>query len=148
MLKNVKGADKVFRKRMTAALIKGIGIWLIILPAAVVNGLFREKVLTLFIGAALALPLSGIILSVFIFIIIFLLIPFIGESTSRAYLAIGLLWVALTLSFEYLFGYFVMGRSWHEINQVFNVKAGNLFIASVFTCAISPWVVAKIRGLI
>ena len=132
---------------MTGTFIKGVGIWLVMVLAAIVNGLFREKVLTPLTGAEFALPLSGILLSLLIFIIAFLLISFIHETTGRAYLMIGLLWVALTVSFEYLFGHFVMERSWQEINQVFNVKAGNLFIAAVLTSAIAPWLVAKIRGL-
>lgn len=133
---------------MTGVLAKGIGIWLIIVVAAIMNGLIREKVLTPLIGSQFALPLSGVILSLLIFIIAFFSIPFIDESRGKVYLAIGLLWVALTLSFEYLFGHFVVGMSWHEISQVFNLKAGNLFIVAVFASAISPWLVAKIRGMV
>jgi hypothetical protein len=133
---------------MPGTLIKGIGIWLILVLAAVVNGLLREKVLTLFMSPMDALFLSGVILSLLIFIITFFFIPLIGKTTGRTYLAIGLLWVALTFSFEYLFGHFVMKKSWHEINQVFNVKAGNLFVAALFTSGVAPWLAAKIRSLI
>jgi hypothetical protein len=37
---------------------------------------------------------------------------------------------------------------WHEISRVFDVTAGNLFLLALFTAALSPWLAARLRGMI
>jgi hypothetical protein len=132
---------------MVVAFTKAIAIWLIIVVAAVLNGLLREQVLTPLFGTQISLPLSGITLSLIIIVITYYLIPTIGKHRSQVFMFIGLLWVALTLSFEYLFGHFVLGKSWTEINAVFSLEGGNLFVLAVICTASAPWFVAKFRGM-
>jgi hypothetical protein len=133
---------------MAAAFIKSIGIWLIIVLAAILNGFIREKALMPIFGIQASLPLSGITLSLLILIIAYFLVPLIGKHHGRVFFFIGVLWVGLTLAFEYLFGHFVLGKSWAEINDVFNLKDGNLFVVAVFISAAAPWLVAKLRGIL
>ena len=133
---------------MGATLIKAIGIWFIIVILAIFNGAIREKLLTPNIGSSIALPVSGLLLSILIVLAAFVTIPFFGSSESKTYILVGAIWFLLTLSFEFLFGHFVTGKSWHEIIQVFNIMKGNLFIVALFTTLISPWLSAKLRGLI
>lgn len=132
---------------MMRTFAKATGIWLIIVVAAILNGLLREKVLVPAIGAGMSLPMSGITLSLLIMLTAYYLIPAIGKNYSQVFVLIGLLWVVLTLSFEYLFAHYVLGKSWAEINDVFNIMDGNLFIAALFTAAVAPWLVARVRGL-
>ena len=133
---------------MVSLLLKTIGIWLIIVILAILNGAIREKLLTPNIGSSIALPVSGLLLSILIVLAAFVTMPFFGSSESKRYILVGAIWFLLTLSFEFLFGHFVTGKSWHEIIQVFNIMKGNLFIVALFTTLISPWLSAKLRGLI
>ncbi|MCW9023938.1 MAG: hypothetical protein OQK73_04580 [Gammaproteobacteria bacterium] len=133
---------------MSSMLFKAIGIWLVIVVAAILNGMFRENVLEPAIGESMALSLSGILLAVLVFLVTLILVSFIGSSESEIYIWVGFLWVVLTLSFEFLFGHFVAGKSWQEIMQVFNIKKGDLFIVVLFVTAISPWLTAKLRGIL
>jgi hypothetical protein len=134
---------------MVSLLLKTIGIWLIIVILAILNGAIREKLLTPNIGSSIALPMSGLLLSILILLVAFVTMPsFFGSSERKTYIFIGAIWFLLTLSFEFLFGHFVAGKSWHEIIQVFNIKKGDLFIVVVFATLISPWLSAKLRGLI
>ncbi len=132
---------------MLAILLKATGIWLLIVIAAIINGVIREKLIVPMAGIETALPLSGITLSIIIFLISLISISFIGAMETKTFLAIGVLWVLLTLSFEFLFGHYVVGKSWKEIMQVFNMQKGDLFIVVLFVTALSPWVAAKIRGI-
>lgn len=132
---------------MVITVFKATGIWLVIVVAAIFNGVFRERVLVPAVGVDLALPLSGVLLAVLVFLVTLLLISFIGSSKQNTYIYIGLLWVVLTLSFEFLFGHFVVGKPWHEIIQVFNIRKGDLFIVVLFITGISPWLAARIRGV-
>ena len=133
---------------MSGMPIKAIGIWLVFVISAILNGVFREKVLVPAIGTSIALPLSGVILAALVFLVTLMLVPFINSSESTVYFVIGFLWVGLTLSFEFFFGRFVAGKSWQEIMQVFNVKKGDLFIFVLAITAVSPWVAAKLRGIL
>ncbi len=132
---------------MIDMLLKTMGIWFVIVFAAIMNGTIREKILVPIIGSNLALPLSGISLAIIVFVVSFLIIPFIGASEPKIYFSIGLFWVVLTLLFEFIFGHFVAGKPWKDIMQVFNLKEGDLFIVVLCVTAISPWLAAKIRGL-
>lgn len=133
---------------MIGIVFKAIGIWFVIVIAAILNGLFREKVLVSLVGAKLALPLSGILLSILVLFVSFMLIRFLNSSEQSTLFATGFLWVVLTLSFELLFGYFVVGKSWYEIIQVFSLHGGDLFLLVLFITAIAPWVSAKARGIL
>ena len=132
---------------MLIILLKATGIWLLIVIAAIINGVIREKLIVPIAGIETALPLSGITLSIIIFLISLVSVSFIGAMETKTFLAIGVLWVLLTLSFEFLFGHYVVGKSWKEIMQVFNIQKGDLFIVVLFVTAVSPWVTGKIRGI-
>ena len=132
---------------MPMILFKSTGVWFLIVVAAVLNGLLREKVLVPFVGDGLALPLSGMILSVLVFLIAFIFVPFIGASVSKTSMLVGIWWVGLTLAFEFPFGHFVMGKPWHEILRVFNIQRGDIFIVVLIVTAVSPWLAARIRGV-
>jgi hypothetical protein len=129
-------------------LSKAIGIWLILVIVAIGNAMIRERLLAPAIGAELALPASGVLLSLFIFVVAFVAVPFFGSTENKAYVFVGILWFALTFAFEFVFGRFVAGKPWHEIVQVFDITRGNLFILALLATLISPWLSARLRGLI
>ena len=131
---------------MALVITKSVGIWLLIVVAAIINGTIREKLLTPWLGAEISLPLSGITLSALVLVITYGTLAIFGKAKANVYIFIGLFWLALTLAFEYLFGHFVLGKSWHEISQVFNVQDGNLFSVVLIVTAIAPWLVAKLKG--
>ncbi|WP_372882651.1 hypothetical protein [Psychromonas sp.] len=133
---------------MISIVIKAIGIWLVIVIAAIFNGLFREKILTPLIGARFSLPVSGLLLSLLVLSVAFLFIPLLNEQQQSVYFAVGMLWVALTLAFEFLFGHFVLGKSWQEIILVFDFRKGELFVVVLLITAVSPWLAAKARGIL
>ena len=133
---------------MPKVVIKSLAVWLLIFVAAVLNGVIRDKLLTPLIGSSVSLPLSGIILSVLVLVITYLCVQFFGEVKIETYFFIGLFWVLLTLIFEYLFGHYIVGKPWQEINQVFNIFKGDLFIIVLIVSAVSPWLTAKLKGLV
>ena len=130
------------------ALIKGTGIWLLIMLAAITNGMLRESLLEPALGTEAALLLSGILLMLIIFAMSWLFAPLFGRSNTSTWLAVGLLWVALTLAFEYRFGHFVAGIPWDEIDRVFDLRSGNLFSLALLAAFLSPWLAARLRGLV
>lgn len=121
-------------------------IWFVIAVLAVANGIFRETVLVSNLGQSIALPVSGMLLSLIVFIVTYLSFSLFGKHSAPTYFLIGLQWVVMTLLFEVLFGHYIMGRSWSDILQVFNIIKGNLFILVLIVSLFSPLLVAKIKG--
>ena len=86
-------------------ILKSLIIWLCFIPIAILNGGLREYVLAKAIGAEWALPVSGITLSVCIFLITWLLLPrMINSFTSKDGWLIGKSWALLTIVFEFAAG--------------------------------------------
>lgn len=133
---------------MVSILFKAAGIWPVIVIAVIINGVIRENLIVPIIGTELALPFSGILLAALVFLVTLMLVSFIGSSEQKTYILVGLIWVVFTLSFEFLFGYFIVGKPWQEIMQVFNIQKGDLFIVVLFITAASPLLAAKVRGIL
>ena len=133
---------------MIAISFRATGIWLAIFFVAIINGLFREMVLVAVVGTEYALPLSGLTLSALILAVSWVSISLFDLPNEKGYFVIGLFWVSLTLLVEFPFGHYVVGKSWQEIAQVFNLQDGNLFIIVLLVTFIAPWVAAKARGVL
>lgn len=133
---------------MLNIIFKTMGIWLVMVIIAIANGLFRDKALSPLLGPNVALPVSGVLLVLFIFTVCYAWLPTIGKQTGSQFLFIGFLWVVLTLGFEFLFGHYVVGKSWRDIVQVFDVTDGNLFLLVMIVSLLSPLLAAKLRGYI
>jgi hypothetical protein len=134
---------------MTAGLlIKAIVAWFVLVLGAIANGAVRDFVLVERLGNAVALPLSGITLSLLVFVITYFAVPFFGKQARHVFLTIGAIWVVLTLAFEFPFGHYVAGKPWTELLQVFDLAGGNLFVLVLVVSLLSPYAAGRLRHLI
>lgn len=107
-------------------ILKSFLVWLCFIPAAILNGGLREYVLVPFIGRDWALPVSGIVLSLCIFLITWLLLPrLVKVRTSGTGWLIGICWLALTVAFEFASG-MAGGDTAAELLSAYNPLTGNL----------------------
>lgn len=113
---------------------------------AIANGLARDTLLVAVLGQQLALPVSGISLSVLVFVVTWLCMPLFDRNIASTFVFIGLQWVLMTLLFEFGFGHYVLGKSWQALFQVFNVLRGDLFVLVLLTSLVSPYAAARLRG--
>lgn len=121
-------------------------IWFAIAVLAIANGIFRETVLVSHFGQGIALPVSGATLSIIVFIVTYISFPLFGKKDQLTYLFIGLQWIIMTLIFEFLFGHYVVGKSWSDIFDIFNIMKGNMLIIVLIVSLFSPLLVAKIKS--
>jgi hypothetical protein len=126
---------------------KSILIWLSIIPVAILNGGFRDVVLTPWLGEGCSQPISGIILCLLIFIVSLIFIPRIGKGEPKTYWKIGVLWVGLTLVFETILG-LLLGMTFAELLKAYNITTGNLWLIIVIFTGIVPWLIAKIKRIV
>ena len=129
-------------------ILKSLPVWLCFIPIAILNGGLREYILTKAIGEEWALPVSGIILSVCILLITWLLLPRIIKTiTSKDCLIIGICWAILTIVFEFAAG--LAGDSTvSELLAAYNPLSGNLWLLVITTTLLSPIIVKHIHNTI
>lgn len=119
-------------------ILKSLIIWFCFIPAAILNGGLREYVLTKVIGEKWALPVSGITLSICIFLITWLMLPRITETcTYKDCWLTGIVWTSLTIIFELASG-LATGDSLMELLAAYNPLTGNLWLLVLMTTLLSP----------
>jgi len=114
--------------------------WLGMVILAIINGTVREKILKKHVDILLAHQVStftGIVL--FGLYTWFLTINWNIESVSQA-ISIGLIWLVLTASFEFLFGHYIMGHSWKRLFRDYNILKGRLWVLVLIWITIAPYV--------
>ncbi len=123
--------------------LRACGIWLLIAVFAVLNGALREFIVTPYLGESLALPLSGIVLSMVIVVITRLSLDWMVANRQRSpvAIAIGVLWLIMTLLFEWIFAHVIAGKALQEMVEMFNPSDGNLFSLVLLVTVLSPYCV-------
>jgi hypothetical protein len=130
---------------MAAILIKSFGIWLLILLAAVGNGVFRDLVMAPAMGDPLARAISCVTLSLLILFVTLLFIKRFGIFHESQLWSVGWFWLALTLAFEFLFGHYVGKKSWTTLFADYNILEGRLWILVPVTTLFAPVLAGRIR---
>jgi hypothetical protein len=67
------------------------------------------------------------------------------ESAAQA-IAVGLLWLAMTVAFEFLFGHYVAGHSWGRLLHDYNLFAGRVWLVVLVWVTVAPYLFFRLRG--
>jgi hypothetical protein len=124
-----------------------LGVWLVILPLMIANGIFREAVLVPWFGrgtADLASAALGIV------IILAVTRPFLRRASDRSYRAlarISVLWLGLTVAFEFFFGHYVDGKPWPELLANYAIWRGNLWPLVLASLVAAPFLWGRSAGV-
>lgn len=126
--------------------LKALIIWALILGLAIANGALRQSVLIPSLGNPVSLVLSGVLLSILIVVVAFLALPWMQLCRPVQFCSIGLFWLALTLTFEFIFGLW-QGKSWPELLEAYTFNGGNIWPFVLIVTALAPYLAAKLRGI-
>jgi hypothetical protein len=129
-------------------LYKALLVWIGILFLAIANGWLRERLLIPAFGSPAALVLSGALLSLLILVTAYAVVPWLGPRVSTQCLYVGLIWLGLTLVFEFTFGRSVQHKSWPELLQAYTFKGGNIWPVVLTIIVLAPFIAAKLRGIV
>ena len=126
------------RRVRPGALLPPLGLWVLLAGIAVANGVFREAVIIPRVG-----EYNGHVLSTALLVAAILLVSSLYfRNTTRSYtrqelVVVGVLWVALTVGFEFLVGY-LEGASVEATLAQYDVFAGQVWIIVPLTLLVAP----------
>ena len=121
---------------------RAILTWLLFIPIVFMNAAVRELVYKPFTGELLAHQVSTIKGSVAFFLLAFFLLRhYMYNTPNDKLLFIGLMWVVLTIVFEFSLGIFVTVASWNEMLNDYNIGQGRIWIFFLVIILITPFVI-------
>ena len=66
-------------------------------------------------------------------------------SAGQAF-SIGIMWLLMTVAFEFLFGHYLMGHSWSRLLHDYNLIAGRVWVLVLIWTAAAPYLFFRLRS--
>lgn len=125
----------------TALLLRVFLTWILFLPIPIMNGVLREQWYKRKMGELRAGQFGCILLSlIFILYAYVSLRPYVLSSSLLTRTSIGVLWLVLTLIFEFSIGA-SSGRSWAFMFEEYKFWEGKLWSLVLLIVLLSPFIV-------
>lgn len=125
---------------------RALALWFLLMAAEFVHGVWRVKVLAIWLGDFPARQVCFFTGSLLILFITYVYIPWIPARKTQTLLAVGFVWLGLTLVFEVCFGYFVQHRPWEDLASDFDMLHGGMFPIGLAVLTLAPLIAARWRG--
>jgi hypothetical protein len=109
-------------------MLKYLLLWFVMLVIASANGGFREAWLKARFPDLLAHQISTVLLAILFTLFTYLVIRTWRPASEQMAWGIGLMWLVLTLIFEFGFGHYVANKPWSELLEEYNLFAGRIWI--------------------
>src|SRR5688572_6477144 len=101
--------------------VRSCVVWVLILGVAVLNGAVRQKILIPAIGEHEAHVVSTLLLSLSVLVCGYLTAAWLDMATAREAWMVGLVWLVLTVAFEFVGGHFLFGAPWSQLLADYNL---------------------------
>lgn len=124
--------------------IKQILLWLPMIVIAFGNATLRELLFIKYYNEFRAHQLSTITLIVLCAIYIWLVIPLLNIQNSRQAFLIGIVWVLLTVMFEFTLGR-LTNKSWEYLLRDYNIFDGRIWLVFLISLFLLPYVCYVLR---
>lgn len=124
---------------------KYIIAWFPMIFIAIINGWLREKFLTSCLNDLQAHQMSTLSLIILFGFYVWIIIKIWTPRSIKQVIYIGLLWLFLTIVFEFLFGHYIVGHPWDKLLQDYNILQGRIWILVLIWTFISPYFIYKIQ---
>ncbi|MFN0122288.1 MAG: hypothetical protein ACKV2V_17470 [Blastocatellia bacterium] len=131
---------------MNTVFFRAVAVWLLIIVAESIHGTLRELLLKPYAGDLRARQIALFTGMLIILCVAYAFIRWIRAATTRALLLVGLLWVALTLAFEFGLGLFVLGYSWERMIEDYDFTRGGFLSFGMIVLWLSPLIATKLHA--
>jgi hypothetical protein len=129
-------------------ILRGVAVWLVIMAVEVVHGVARTLLLAPIVGDFRARQIAVFTGSALILAIAALFIRWMKPVGLGGALAIGAIWLVLTLAFEVAFGRLVVRATWSRIASDYDLAHGGLLPVGLLIETCAPAIAARFRGML
>ena len=126
-------------------MLKYILAWFPMILIAIANGFFREKILVRRLNELQAHQVSTVSMIILFGIYVWVLFKIWSPMSVYQAISIGLIWLFLTIIFEFLFGHYVAGHSWEKLLYDYNILQGRVWILVLIWISIAPYIIYQIQ---
>ena len=119
-------------------LIRALVVWVALLVLAVLNGALREALLIPQLGALPGHQLSTLLLSILIFVAVWVSSPWLRPASTRSAWMVGAGWVCLTLAFEFLAGHYLFHNPWDKLLADYDLARGRIWPLVLLVTLLAP----------
>ncbi len=121
--------------------------FIIFFALAILDGIIREAILVHLFGSGPALTVSGLIMLVVLYVVLYIFLKRVGKPDASSTLwLLGAMWVVLTVAAEFVLSVWVLGEPIAKFASAYSIASllqGNLILVGLLGMFIGPWVVAR-----
>lgn len=112
--------------------------WLPMVLIGIANGVLREFTYGRFVGELTAHQLSTGVALVLFGVYVWLVVRVWPPVSTAQSVRVGIVWLVLTVAFEFLFGHYVVGHAWARLLHDYNLLAGRVWALVLIWIAAAP----------
>ncbi len=120
--------------------------WFPMILIAIANGVLRQAWYGQYFGELRAHQVSTLTAAMLLGAYMWAVIRRWRPDSVAMALGIGLMWLAMTVCFEFLFGHFVAGHSWERLLHDYDLSAGRLWLLLLAWVAAAPYLFFRLRA--
>jgi hypothetical protein len=129
-------------------LLRSVAIWFVLIGAEIIHGIARTLWLVPIVGDFRSRQIGVVTGSMMNLAVAALFIRWIHPRRTVDAVIVGITWLALTVTFEVVFGRAVMQASWQRIGSDYDLVHGGLLPIGLLILALAPFMTAKVRHLL
>lgn len=120
-------------------------MWFAMLAVAIGNGALREATFARSLPELRAHQLSTFIGAAAMGVLMWFVIVRWPPSSGREALVIGVLWLALTVAFEFFMGLVLRKRPWAEVIGAYDLRRGRVWVLFLLWITVAPWLFYRLQ---
>ncbi len=119
--------------------------WFPMLAIAIANGLLRQQWYGRRMAELAAHQVSTVVAIVLFGFYMWLLFRYRPLESGMQAIGVGFAWVAMTVTFEFLFGHYVAGHDWWRLLHDYDLAAGRLWSLLLLWIACGPCLIHRLQ---
>ncbi len=127
-------------------MLRYILIWFAMLALAIANGALRQATFGKVMPELRAHQLSTLIGSAIMGVFIWFVIAAWPPASGRQAIAIGVIWLGLTVAFEFFMGLVLLRRPLARVLGEYNLRRGRVWALFLAWLTIAPWLFHSLRS--
>jgi nitrate/nitrite-specific signal transduction histidine kinase len=120
--------------------------WIPTVILGIANAAIRQTVYARYVSELAAHQISTLTLCILYGIYVWVVVGFLKLQSPGQAISVGLLWMVLTILFEFGLGHYVLGDSWGKLLHAYNILEGRVWGLFILWVALAPYLFYRIKA--